>query len=187
MSSRVKCTCGTRIKLPKGQPLPVCSHIAPSSVVPAGGWAGVADYFQFFTPRADHKDKKKGWLVRKPGTDGRRHTPPAPTSSDLDKGHRRVDAPRASKPVSIRVERESRRLAAEVHKRAELRRTWTEILAHLGRATPKQIEAYRSHILGGLTIPQIAAKLDLTERAIKDRIELARRHERTSRRRARIA
>lgn len=54
---RVKCTCGTRVSLPKGEPLPTCPHIAQTSTGPAGGWAGPADYFQFFTPRLPKRAK----------------------------------------------------------------------------------------------------------------------------------
>ncbi len=50
-SRRVRCTCGTRIKLAKGQPLPACSHRALTREHDPAFIKGPADYFQFFAPR----------------------------------------------------------------------------------------------------------------------------------------
>ena len=95
--------------------------------------------------------------------------------------------PNRPKPGELATAREARRLAEQIRQRDTRRREWQAILAHLGRATAKQVEAYRSHILGGKTIKQVAESLGVSEDATKARIKAARVHEARSRRRAKIA
>ncbi len=183
--THTRCACGIRIRITRGARRPTCTHIAPSSVLPTGGWNGPADYYRFFEPRADFKNPK-GWQRRKPSTDGHKHTPPTLSSGGLDQ-RRPVDSPRPTVAASVRRERESRRLAQQVLAKTARRRSWAEILPHLAAATDKQREVYRRHVEGGRSLPEIATDLGIKEQAVKDRLSRARDHERTSRRRARMA
>jgi len=56
--THTRCACGIRIRITRGARRPACTHIAPSSVLPTGGWNGPADYYRFFEPRADFKNSK---------------------------------------------------------------------------------------------------------------------------------
>lgn len=87
----------------------------------------------------------------------------------------------------IRAAREGRQLTLDITIRGRRRREWASIIAHLGQATDKQREAYRLHIEQGLTFPEVASRLGISQDAVKDRLKKARQHEQTSQRRAKIA
>jgi DNA-binding CsgD family transcriptional regulator len=56
-SRRIRCSCGTRLKLPKGQPMPICTHRALTLAQDPAFVRGPADYYQFFAPRLAYEDR----------------------------------------------------------------------------------------------------------------------------------
>jgi DNA-directed RNA polymerase specialized sigma24 family protein len=209
-SRRIRCICGTRLKLPKGQLLPPCAHIARTRPEEPG--QGEHDFFRYWTPR----------IVERAASPGHRHTrarstradkdlaglAPDPTRHELVKagfvrpGVERGMGPAAKGPAhsareerairraerdEIREAREARQLAGLIRQRDVRRREWAAILPHLSQATDKQREAYRLHVEQGHSFKEIASLLRISEDAVKDRLKKARQHEQTSRRQAKIA
>jgi hypothetical protein len=160
---QVRCPrCGTLVSLTKGQPMPTweqCDHMSRTSV---NAW--------MFDGSAEH--------------DGPKYFAPR---LNLNRARVVSTAVRLPKPASMADEKAKRREAEEIQQRRKLRQAWAEIVSHLARATDKQIEAYRLHVEQGLTIKVVADKLSVSERAAKDRIEAARRHEQASRQREKVA
>jgi hypothetical protein len=148
---RVKCPeCGTKFK---GQPNESCPewrrHLKSAN---DPGWSGPADYVTFFDIRLDDEDGNEIPFEDLEGAVGKKTG-----------GH--------SKVLEKAIQRDAKARAAR-------RSDWRARRLYIfGRATVKQMAAYKLHIEGGMSHAEVAQKLGIGTKAARARIEAAKVHE----------
>jgi hypothetical protein len=162
--ARVKCpSCGTKFKGQAGEKCPYWRRHLTTSNDP--GWKGAADYLQFFDVRLYAQD-----------ADGQTY------ERVIDQDLQGAVALRTGREAADRyhlseLDQMSRRDREAALRRIAKRKEWRERRIYLGDATAKQLQAYKLHVEGGMSVAEVGLALGIEKRSAQARIDGAKAHE----------
>jgi hypothetical protein len=165
----VKCPlCGTKFKGQAGEQCPYWRRHLTTPNNP--GWHGAADYLQFFDVRLYAQD-----------ADGQTYE--RVIDQDLQGAVALKTGIEASRRYHLpELDQMSRQDREAAKRRIAKRKEWRERRIYLGDATAKQMEAYKLHIEGDMSIAEVGLALGIEKRSAQARIDAAKAHEARTRR-----